>query len=134
MWICLAMLTTQFLFIDLALILPIAIFSKLMIFLSRTLVNNKVVSWAGPYQVLCRKRPTASLVSRKVLVPLLGQITLCVLIQFIGFEAVQNEPWYYKIDSVSDLSSNLCRFVPPQLDRDKSNIVNSENTTLFLIS
>src|SRR3989440_5065459 len=107
MWICLAMLTTQFLFIDLALILPIAIFSKLMIFLSRTLVNNKVVSWAGPYQVLCRKRPTASLVSRKVLVPLLGQITLCVLIQLIGFESVQNEPWYKKKNFFSFLIFHL---------------------------
>jgi hypothetical protein len=63
-------------------------------FLPHTLANNRAVSWAGPYPVLCRKRPTASLVSRKVLVPLLGQVTLCVLIQFIGFEAVQNEPWY----------------------------------------
>jgi cation-transporting P-type ATPase 13A2 len=68
----------QFLYIDLLLILPIAIF----------------MGWAGPYPRLSRKRPTASLVSRKVLTPLLGQIAICVLLQFIGFVAVQRQPWY----------------------------------------
>ncbi|KZF22645.1 P-type ATPase-like protein [Xylona heveae TC161] len=92
----------QFLFIDLLLILPIAIF----------------MGWTGAYPTLCRKRPTASLVSRKVLTPLLGQISLCVLIQFIGFEYVRKQPW----------------FVPPQIDHEKSNVRNSENTTLFLTS
>lgn len=63
----------QFLFIDLALILPIAIF----------------MGWAGPYPVLSQKRPTASLVSRKVLTPLLGQISICVLIQAMGFLTIK---------------------------------------------
>jgi cation-transporting ATPase 13A2 len=92
----------QFLFIDLLLILPIAIF----------------MGWSGAYPTLSRKRPTASLVSRKVLTPLLGQIVICVLVQFIGFEYVQNQPWYQ----------------PPVLDKDHSNPTNSQNTTLFLIS
>ncbi|OCL09650.1 hypothetical protein AOQ84DRAFT_353930 [Glonium stellatum] len=92
----------QFLFIDLLLILPIAIF----------------MGWSGAYPILSRKRPTASLVSRKVLTPLLGQIAICILIQFIGFEYVQRQPWY----------------TPPVLDKDKSNSHNSENTTLFLVS
>lgn len=92
----------QFLFIDLLLILPIAIF----------------MGWTGPYKTLCRKRPTANLVSRKVLTPLLGQITICVLIQAVAFQAVRRQPW----------------FIPPHLDKDKSNIENSENTTLFLVS
>ncbi|KAF2199314.1 hypothetical protein GQ43DRAFT_482568 [Delitschia confertaspora ATCC 74209] len=92
----------QFLFIDLALILPIAIF----------------MGWSGAYPQLARKRPTASLVSRKVLTPLLGQIAICVLIQAIGFEYVQKQPWYE----------------PPVLDPDKSNSHNSQNTTLFLLS
>ncbi|KAI9786820.1 MAG: hypothetical protein M1839_005051 [Geoglossum umbratile] len=92
----------QFLFIDLVLILPIAIF----------------MGWTGPYPVMSRKRPTASLVSRKVLTPLLGQITLAVAIQFVGFAVVQEQPW----------------FIPPKLNLDKTNIKNSENTTLFLIS
>ncbi|KAJ5501698.1 ATPase P-type K/Mg/Cd/Cu/Zn/Na/Ca/Na/H-transporter [Penicillium expansum] len=92
----------QFLFIDLVLIMPIAVF----------------MGWADPSPTLSRKRPTADLVSRKVLTPLLGQILLVVLSQFAVFETVQLQPW----------------FLPPQLDLEKSNIVNSENTALFLFS
>ncbi|TAQ90389.1 hypothetical protein B7494_g1281 [Chlorociboria aeruginascens] len=76
------------------------------------------VGWTGSFPVLCRKRPTANLVSRKVLVPLLGQIAICILIQTVGFQAVRKQPW----------------FIAPHLDKEKSNIENSENTTLFLVS
>lgn len=92
----------QFLFIDLALILPIAIF----------------MGWVGPYSTLCRKRPTANLVSRKVLTPLLGQIGLCILVQMLAFETVQTQDWYK----------------PPKLDRNDTSITNSQNTALFLVS
>lgn len=92
----------QFLFIDLLLILPIAIF----------------MGWSGAYPKLSRKRPTASLVSRKVLTPLLGQIVLCVLTQAIAFEYVQKQPWYQ----------------PPIVDKEHSNALNSQNTALFLVS
>ncbi|KAL2197575.1 hypothetical protein P885DRAFT_35516 [Corynascus similis CBS 632.67] len=92
----------QFLFIDLALILPIAVF----------------MSWAGPFPELCRKKPTADLVSRKVLTPLLGQILICIAIQALAFLSVREQPW----------------FIPPVVDPDKSNILNSENTALFLTS
>ncbi|CAI6333387.1 unnamed protein product [Periconia digitata] len=92
----------QFLFIDLLLILPIAIF----------------MGWSGPYPSLSRKRPTASLVSRKVLVPLLGQIALCILMQAIAFKTVQRQPWYQ----------------PPVVDKNHSNSLNSQNTALFLVS
>jgi cation-transporting P-type ATPase 13A2 len=76
------------------------------------------VGWTGPFPVLCRKRPTANLVSRKVLTPLLGQIAICILFQAVGFQAVRRQSWY----------------IPPHLDRQRSNVQNSENTTLFLIS
>ncbi|AEO56383.1 hypothetical protein MYCTH_2301237 [Thermothelomyces thermophilus ATCC 42464] len=92
----------QFLFIDLALILPIAVF----------------MSWAGPFPELCRKKPTADLVSRKILTPLLGQIVICIVIQAAAYVAVRKQPW----------------FIPPVIDPDKSNVVNSENTALFLTS
>ncbi|KAF3760211.1 hypothetical protein M406DRAFT_343355 [Cryphonectria parasitica EP155] len=92
----------QFLFIDLALILPIAVF----------------MSWAGPLPELCRKRPTADLVSRKVLTPLIGQMCICILIQAVSFVVVRKQPW----------------FIPPKVNHDKSNIKNSENTALFLVS
>lgn len=110
----------QFLFIDLLLILPIAIF----------------MGWTGAYPVLSRKRPTASLVSRKVLTPLLGQVILCILIQLIGFEAVQRQDWYV-VRSLIGYHYRLMgwdRYIPPQLNTEKSNIENSQNTTLFLIS
>ncbi|KKA21856.1 Calcium-transporting ATPase [Rasamsonia emersonii CBS 393.64] len=92
----------QYLFIDLALILPIAIF----------------MGWNGPYPLLSRKRPTADLVSRKVLTPLLGQIAIHVLMQLVVFKIVQTRPW----------------FQPPRVDLKDANIENSENTSLFLVS
>ncbi|QDS69980.1 hypothetical protein FKW77_003032 [Venturia effusa] len=92
----------QFLYIDLALILPIAIF----------------MGWSGPYPYLSKKRPTASLVSRKVLTPLLGQIAITVIIQLIGWLVVQKQPWYQ----------------PPVLDKNRSNSLNSQDTALFLLS
>ena len=92
----------QFLFIDIFLVLPVAIF----------------MGWTGAFPILSRKRPTASLVSRKVLTPLLGQVLLCIAIQAIGFEWVQQQPWY----------------IPPHVKKDESNIKNSQNTALFTIS
>ncbi|KAL6790409.1 putative Ca2+ pump [Trichoderma sp. SZMC 28013] len=92
----------QFLFIDLLLILPIAIF----------------MGWAGPAERLCRKRPTADLVSRKVLVPLLGLMGVSILIQAITYVTVREQSWY----------------VPPQLSHDETSIKSSENTALFLVS
>ncbi|KAI9850692.1 MAG: hypothetical protein M1838_005256 [Thelocarpon superellum] len=92
----------QFLFIDIFLVLPTAIF----------------MGWTGPYPVLCQKRPTANLVSRKVLTPLLGQIALCILVQLAAYEAVRRQSWY----------------IPPKLHRKKPDILNSENSALFLVS
>lgn len=92
----------QFLFIDLGLILPIAIF----------------MGWVGPYLTLSRKRPTANLVSRKVLTPLLGQVGICILVQLAVFKTVQTQDWYK----------------PPKLDHKNTSIVHSQNTALFLVS
>ncbi|UKZ70004.1 uncharacterized protein TrAtP1_011007 [Trichoderma atroviride] len=92
----------QFLFIDLLLILPIAVF----------------MGWAGPAEKLCRKRPTADLVSRKVLVPLLGLMGVSIVIQAIAYVTVREQPWY----------------LPPELSHDESSIKSSDNTALFLVS
>lgn len=92
----------QFLFIDLLLILPIAVF----------------MGWAGPAPVLSRKRPTADLVSRKVLAPLIGLMTICVTIQAVAYVTVREQSWY----------------IPPKVKHEESNIKNSENTALFLVS
>lgn len=67
----------QYLYIDLFLILPIAIF----------------MGWSKPFPRLSKKRPTASLVSRKVLTPLLGQIVICVLIQSVIWWFVRQQSW-----------------------------------------
>lgn len=84
----------QFLFIDLFLILPIAIFSPpALLSHSLTWLTHCPVGWTGPYPILCRKRPTASLVSRKVLAPLLGQILLCILIQSVAIGYVRRQRW-----------------------------------------
>ncbi|KAG6017771.1 hypothetical protein E4U43_000009 [Claviceps pusilla] len=92
----------QFLYIDLLLILPIAIF----------------MGWTGPAPVLCRKRPTANLVSRKVLTPLLGLMAICVLFQGVAFSMIRRQSWYQ----------------PPEVGHDNPSIENSENTALFLSS
>src|SRR5579862_2614273 len=66
---------------------------------------------------MCRKRPTASLVSRKVLTPLLGQIVLAIAVQFIGFVVVQEQPWYttpgYKLESMDCLWADHFQQVYP---------------------
>lgn len=92
----------QFLFIDLLLILPIAIF----------------MGWAGPAKVLCRKRPTSDLVSRKVLAPLLTLMAICIAVQAAAYLTVREQSWY----------------IPPVIGHDESNAKNSENTALFLTS
>ncbi|KAL4917905.1 hypothetical protein BDW62DRAFT_72569 [Aspergillus aurantiobrunneus] len=92
----------QFLYIDLTLILPIAIF----------------MGWTAPYPVLSQKRPTADLVSRKVLTPLLGQILVSITVQLVAYKSVQSQPW----------------FKAPDIKLGEDNIENSENTVLFLTS
>ncbi|KAF9583283.1 hypothetical protein BGW38_009827, partial [Lunasporangiospora selenospora] len=92
----------QFLYIDLVLILPIAVF------MGRT----------EAYPVLSPKRPTASLVSKKVLTSLLGQILLQGVFQCGLFILVRHQPWY----------------TPPVYDSEEKNIECFENTVLFLLS
>lgn len=68
----------QFLFIDVLLILPIAIF----------------MGWARPAEKLARKRPQSDLVSRKVLTPLLGMMAICILVQGAAYVVVRGQEWY----------------------------------------
>lgn len=81
-------------------------------------LTQPIVGWSGPFPVLSKKRPTADLVSRKVLTPLLGQIAICILVQAAAWLIVREQDWY----------------IPPLVNPDKSNIDNSENTALFLMS
>ncbi|KAF9206414.1 hypothetical protein BGZ49_002505 [Haplosporangium sp. Z 27] len=92
----------QFLYIDLVLILPIAVL------MGRT----------EAYPLLNPKRPTANLVSKKVLTSLIGQIMIQSLFQGLLFVIVRHQPWY----------------TPPEYDSEEKNIECYENTVLFLLS
>ncbi|KAF9372781.1 hypothetical protein CPB97_001011, partial [Podila verticillata] len=92
----------QFLYIDLALILPIAVF------MGRT----------EAFPVLNPKRPTANLVSKKVLTSLIGHILIQFTFQGIVFTMVRRQEWYK----------------PPVYHRGEKNIECFENTAMFLLS
>ncbi|KAG0052662.1 hypothetical protein BGZ83_002319 [Gryganskiella cystojenkinii] len=92
----------QFLYIDLVLILPIAVF------MGRT----------EAFPVLHPKRPTANLVSKKVLTSLIGQILIQGCFQASLFFMVRQQPWYK----------------PPKYERGAKNIEGLENTSLFFLS
>lgn len=70
----------QFLWIDLFLILPIAIF----------------MSWSNAYHKVVAKRPSANLVSPKLLIPLVVNILILLLFQVVLWLYVQTRAWYIK--------------------------------------
>ncbi|VEU22976.1 DEKNAAC104048 [Brettanomyces naardenensis] len=72
----------QFLYIDLFLIIPIAVF----------------MSWSKAYPTLCEKRPTANLISPKILIPLLGCIVIEAIFQVSAWRIGKkpDAPWYVK--------------------------------------
>ncbi|WWC62526.1 uncharacterized protein I303_105122 [Kwoniella dejecticola CBS 10117] len=92
----------QFLYIDLFVIIPIAVA------MGRTL----------PYPKIHPKRPTASLVSRKVLISIIGQIILNSAVQIFVFVWVRKQSWY----------------TAPDTNVDKLETFNYENSALFLVS
>ncbi|EEQ36531.1 hypothetical protein CLUG_00654 [Clavispora lusitaniae ATCC 42720] len=92
----------QFLYIDLVLILPLAIF----------------MSWSGPYAKLVVKRPTANLVSPKVLVPLVSHIAVILVFQLYVWLSIKKEPWY----------------IAPEPSDDDDHVKSSDNTVLFLFT
>uniref|UniRef100_A0A0W0FH30 Cation-transporting ATPase n=1 Tax=Moniliophthora roreri TaxID=221103 RepID=A0A0W0FH30_MONRR len=97
----------QFLYIDLFIIIPIAVT------MGRTL----------PFPRIHTKRPTASLVSKKVLASIIGQIILTSLVQSWAYLWVRDQEWYEP---------------PPSPDPGEgSNQLKSrnyENSVLFLVS
>ncbi|TFK54011.1 hypothetical protein OE88DRAFT_1624988 [Heliocybe sulcata] len=97
----------QFLYIDLFIIIPVAVT------MGRTL----------PYSRIHPKRPTASLVSKKVLASIIGQIAITSAVQFWAFFWVRSQSWY----------------TPPHQGSPKDGdnhlkATNYENSTLFLVS
>lgn len=92
----------QFLYIDLFLILPLAIF----------------MSWSKPYHKLVVKRPTANLVSPKVLVPLLSHIAVILAFQLYVWMYAKRQPWYQA----------------PVPSDDDDDVKLTDNTVLFLFT
>ncbi|PFH50913.1 hypothetical protein AMATHDRAFT_143898 [Amanita thiersii Skay4041] len=97
----------QFLYIDLFIIIPVAIA------MGRTL----------PYPSIYIKRPTASLVSKKVLTSIIGQVIITSSVQAWAYLWVRRQEWYTPppIPKPSPMGNRL----EPK---------NFENTGLFLIS
>ncbi|KAF9066168.1 Ca-transporting ATPase [Rhodocollybia butyracea] len=105
----------QFLYIDLFIIIPIAVT------MGRTL----------PYPRIYPKRPTASLVSKKVLSSIIGQIILTSAVQLWAYSWVRKQDWY--------VSPFALRYTPPPSPDTKEGSnqlesTNFENSVLFLIS
>ncbi|KAI0063606.1 P-type ATPase [Artomyces pyxidatus] len=96
----------QFLYIDLFIIIPVAIT------MGRTL----------PFPRIHPKRPTASLVSKAVLASIIGQIIITSAVQAWGFFWIRNQPWY---EAPKPSTGS---------DGDRLEAHNYENTALFLLS
>lgn len=73
-----------------------------------------------PYDGIHTQRPTASLVSRKVLSSILGQIVITSATQAWAFFWVRGQPWY--------------EAPPPPIPGEGIEMHNFENTVLFLVS
>ena len=94
----------QYMYIDLFVIIPVAVF----------------MGRSGPYPRLSPKRPTASLVSKRVLTSLIGQVLIQSVLQFLAFFWIKDQSWY----------------VPGHRgeDEDEAMYVSYENTILFFLS
>ncbi|KAG9039815.1 hypothetical protein FRB95_007242 [Tulasnella sp. JGI-2019a] len=95
----------QFLYIDLFIIIPIAVF------MGRT----------NPFDVIHPQSPTASLVSTKVLSSIIGQVILTSGLQFWAFAWTKAQPWYKPPQMGNGPDGKLETY-------------NYENTVLFLVS
>ncbi|GLB37530.1 putative P5-type ATPase cation transporter [Lyophyllum shimeji] len=94
----------QFLYIDLFIIIPVAV----------------AMGRTEPYPRIYPKPPTASLVSRKVLTSMIGQIVITSAAQIWAFLWIRQQEWYAP---------------PPSYPQDDElNVKNYENTVLFLVS
>ncbi|KAM0791677.1 hypothetical protein ACM66B_003953 [Microbotryomycetes sp. NB124-2] len=92
----------EFLAIDLFIILPVAV----------------TMARTGPFPRLAVKRPTANLVSKKVLSSIIGQIVIVGAFQVFVFFWTRSQPFYE----------------PPVIDPDELDVASAENTALYLVS
>lgn len=110
----------QFLYIDLFIIIPIAVASEFASLASLSSAKPQSVGRTLPYEYIAPQRPTASLVSTKVLSSILGQILITSLTQAWVFFWVRSREWYQS--------------PPPPIPGEGLETNNFENTVLFLVS
>ena len=95
-----------------------------------------------PYPRIYPKRPTASLVSKKVLASLFGQIIITSGVQFWTFFWVRRQVWSVitclLFAAEGNLRTDHARYLPPDADPygDGAHLkaTNYENSALFLVS
>lgn len=96
-----------------------------------------------PYPRIYPKRPTASLVSKKVLASIFGQIIITAIVQFWVYFWVRKQEWYVYCTYITfygNLSNGDQRYTPPPANLpseggdNKLESTNYENTVLFLVS
>lgn len=85
----------QFLYIDLFLILPIAVTSVFILSSasSTELTRPRKVGRTEAFGRIHPKRPTANLISKKVLTSLIGQILITSGAQVVTFFLVRSQDW-----------------------------------------
>ncbi|XP_075058359.1 polyamine-transporting ATPase 13A3 isoform X2 [Mixophyes fleayi] len=110
---------SQFLFIDLAIILVVVF----------------TMSLNPAWKELVAQRPPTGLISGPLLFSVLSQVLICLAFQAIAFLFVKQEPWY----EVWSPSSDACNVSSDgdhgnSTEHDEHNIKNYENTTLFFVS
>ncbi|KAJ1921579.1 hypothetical protein H4219_000617 [Mycoemilia scoparia] len=98
----------QFLYIDLFIILPIAVF----------------MSNSPSYKKIVRKSPTANLMSSSVITSLIGQGLIMFVFQLGMFNSVRRQPWYSPPVMDPDTDVKTGNFL----------ILTYENTCVFLVS
>ncbi|KAJ3334978.1 hypothetical protein HDU93_006907 [Gonapodya sp. JEL0774] len=105
----------QFLFIDLFLIVPLAV----------------TMAWTEASSTIHTNPPTASLISAPVLMSMLGQSAIFTLFQLLGFFWIRQQPYYTPPGNGEGGSQFPIR---DDDDEDDVPIVGFENSVLFLIS
>lgn len=95
--------TNQFLYVDLFVTSSLAV----------------VMGRARPSERIVPQRPISSLISLSNVVPLMLQILLCILMQFLSLYILRHEPWYVPVD---------------RAEGDEEVVECWENTAIYLVS
>ncbi|XP_056421363.1 polyamine-transporting ATPase 13A3 isoform X1 [Hyla sarda] len=110
---------SQFLFIDLAIILVVVF----------------TMSLNPAWKDLVAQRPPSGLLSASLLFSVLSQILICLAFQAMAFLLVKQEPWYEVWNPSTDACNvSMDEHFHNDTHHDEHNIKNFENTTLFFVS